>query len=178
MQMYSYPHVTIYYTFAYFAYIGYSPVMQVISKEVGGSDRGMSVPRSPFRMERRGRLYQPNNSMRMKKITSIAVAITFLLPTAIVSAAVDCSIDNCGNGNPEMITNVWGGTNSSVPHVAAGATVYDEAGIGFPVPAWLGSFVMLDITRTDYYRNQARDTARQLQERGFALGQYSYWLTH
>lgn len=125
--------------------------------------------------------------MRMKKITSITVAAGLLLFAGSVTPtfAFTCGeIDSngvrhsCENGNPEMVTNVWGGTNSSVPRVSAGSTVRDEAGMPMLCPSWFGTWGCSDISRTDYYRNMARETTRQLQSGGFALGQYSYWLTH
>lgn len=121
----------------------------------------------------------------MKKITtvvSLMLMVGTFLPVA-ASAASCGDLDGngntivCGNGSPETVSNVWGGTNSSVPHVQPGAIVRDAAGIASLCPSWFTNYCV-DISNTEYYKSAARATARQLQTAGFSVGLYSYWLTH
>ncbi len=85
----------------------------------------------------------------MNKISSIVLGIMLLTPA--ISFASTCDVTNsCGNGNPEMITNVWGGTNSDVPHIKPGQSVTDQWGVVSLCPAWFTNYCV-DISHTAYY---------------------------
>lgn len=107
-----------------------------------------------------------------------------LLSFAGVASAAQCgdtdingNIIQCGNGNPEMVVNGFGVMNSQVPHVKDGETVRDAAGFPSTCHAFYPAYC-LDIFGTDVYKTQARFTAHQLQERGYSLGLWAFWLTH
>lgn len=118
-----------------------------------------------------------------KYILSAMFALVLVFGVGAVSASAATCGDGtggtvvCGNGNPELVVNGFGVTNSQVPHVAPGASVSDAAGITDTCPIWY-KMGCLDIFGTEVYKNQARFLAKQLQERGFALGKYVYWLNH
>lgn len=89
-------------------------------------------------------------------IITATISVAMLLPTAAAFAAVSCgvqpdgSIVQCGNGSPEMVMNVWGGTNSDVPHVQPGQSVTDQWGNVSVCPAWFTDYCV-DISHTQYY---------------------------
>lgn len=83
---------------------------------------------------------------------------------------------DCGNGSPELVMNIWGTTNSQIPHVKAGDVVYDEGGLPLPCPTITWKIGCVDISHTDYYRNKMIDTGRQLKNLGFSGGMFAYWI--
>jgi hypothetical protein len=122
----------------------------------------------------------------MKNIfLSLALASLVVVGFASTASAAVCGeldangvLIQCGNGDPRNVMQPWGLTGHQTPTIAAGAVVVDEAGNVDTCPAWYGKMGCSDISRTDYYRNQMRNLAKQLQSRGFAVGIFSYWLTH
>lgn len=81
-----------------------------------------------------------------------------------------------GNGNPATVSQAWGLTGAQSTVVPAGATITDE--FGFSVQC--GRFdACIDLTRTDYYRNQMRDLARSLIATGQAgrFPMFSGWIS-
>lgn len=84
----------------------------------------------------------------------------------------------CGsNGNPENVTNIWGGTNSSLPHVTPGASIVDEGGVPLLCPTIVSNYCV-DISHTDYYRNAMLELGRQLKSLGQSGGIFGYWIAH
>ncbi len=91
--------------------------------------------------------------MSKNKIVSGIIALSVLVPFAAF-ANTDCAIKNsCGNGSPELVSNIWGGTNSSVPHVQPGQSVKDTFGNVFTCPFWFTNYCV-DITHTAYYMSR------------------------
>lgn len=76
------------------------------------------------------------------------------------SAATDCVAhpEQCqSNGSPEFVMNVWGTTNSQIPHTKPGTVVlfrnqYGQS-IDLGCPAWY-PFYCVDITVTQYWKER------------------------
>lgn len=77
-------------------------------------------------------------------------------------STIDVTYVSCGNGSPELVTSAWGTTNSGTPHVQPGQSVTDESGISSLCPSFFTNYCV-DITHTEYYRNQMKAIAQQLQ---------------
>lgn len=88
----------------------------------------------------------------MKKIFAAAVVTAALLVSAPVYAAPVCGDPgvSCDNGNPEMVVNVWGTTNSGVPHIKPGQSVINRWGEVVYCPAFISTYCV-DISDTAYY---------------------------
>lgn len=82
---------------------------------------------------------------------------------------------NCGNGNPENVQNVWGGTNSTMPHIRPGDSINDEGGVPSLCPSIISNYCV-DISHTDYYRAKMIETGRQLRLMGASGGFMAYWI--
>lgn len=133
--------------------------------------------------------------MRMKKITSIAVAATFVLSAMVPALSFAQSVTCVPPGHP-----VYGQDNSTLtgcisdtawqaamaqqvarasdnlPTVPTGAIVRDEAGITSVClgSGWTYLPGCVDETHTDAYRDAARSIAVETSGSGL----YAYWLTH
>lgn len=87
-----------------------------------------------------------------KSLVSALLAVAFVGgPT--VALAADCSLGQCGNGNPAAISMPWGLTGGETPIVKSGTTFKDERGVSFECPWWFPAGCY-DITKTQYYRMQ------------------------
>jgi len=96
----------------------------------------------------------------MKKTIISLLFVAALAPAAVVFAdtSVACGqidpatnhVRDCGNGNPEIVTNVWGGTNADVPHILPGQSRTNKFGKVNSCPAWFTNYCV-DISETAYY---------------------------
>lgn len=118
----------------------------------------------------------------MKYILIIALALVGFAGKAQAHVLLD-EFDNPiihshPNGDPMLVVNAWGLNGYQTPIIAVGAVIADEGGITTTCPSWYPKFGCFDLTRTEYYRNQMRETARQISQLGVAnqFGQMSYWL--
>ena len=112
------------------------------------------------------------------KILALALVIGSLSSFAsVVSAGVDTpahcgmqsdgvTIVECSSSNPENIVSPWG-TNSSVPHLLPGTSSTDEYGVPVLCPIFTFTYC-LDLTHTNYYRNQMIALAKMLIANGSA----------
>lgn len=86
----------------------------------------------------------------MKNIIAI-FALVALFSFAGVTHGADCvnfPAQCQSNGSPEMVVNVWGTTNSQLPHILQGQTRN-----GFLCPAWF-PFYCVDISGTQYFKDR------------------------
>lgn len=114
----------------------------------------------------------------MKRIMTFVFmfALIFSFSGIVKADTVDCSIVNCGsNGSPENVSNTWGGTNSSVPHVQPGEITYDEGGVPMPCPTWFTNYCV-DISGTQYYKDSMLVLGHQLKLLGVTGGIFGYWI--
>jgi hypothetical protein len=96
-----------------------------------------------------------------KTIVSILLVVGTLLPVAAFADTVACGqvdpstgiVRDCGNGSPEMVTNVWGGTNSDVPHILPGQSRVNKFGVSHSCPWWFSNYCV-DISETAYYTSR------------------------
>lgn len=105
-------------------------------------------------------------------------AVALLASTATFANAAECSTQNpCGNGDPSAVMNSWGLTGAQTPRVAPGAVIVDEGGVKDVCPTWYIAGCS-DITKTEYYRNNMKELARQLVKAGIAnqFPQFVYWV--
>ncbi len=88
----------------------------------------------------------------MKKYIFIAIVAFAIIGFTNSTSASVCGLqpDNsyvaCGNGNPELVVNAWGTTNSQLPHIAPGQTVN-----GASCPAWFPMYCV-DIRGTSWFQ--------------------------
>jgi len=73
----------------------------------------------------------------------------------ITSLVTDPAVNNvdCGGGSPERVVNVWGTTNSQLPHIKQGQTVTLTNGSSGYCPAWFPMYCV-DITGTTWYKTR------------------------
>ncbi len=112
-------------------------------------------------------------------LVAVMIPASFSIAHAATCGDLDINGNKitCDNGSPEMVVNIWGTTNQQITHATPGSVVKDAAGIASICPIWFTNYCV-DISNTDYYKNGARATARQLQSSGYTLGLYAYWLSH
>lgn len=73
--------------------------------------------------------------------------------------AADCALhpEECqGNGSPENVMNVWGTTNSQIPHIKPGTSVLFSNGavtIDLGCPAWFSNYCV-DVTVTQWWKDR------------------------
>lgn len=93
-----------------------------------------------------------NQNLSMNKIlATVITGVAMLIPVSSAFAASCSDVGvQCGNGSPELVTNVWGGTNADVPHVQPGQSFTDQWGTSFTCPAWFTNYCV-DISHTAYY---------------------------
>lgn len=89
----------------------------------------------------------------MSKAFATLLVVASMLP--IVSFAAVCGDGTngtvqCGNGSPEMVSNVWGGTNSDVPHILPGQTRTNKFGRVNTCPFFFTNYCV-DISETTYF---------------------------
>lgn len=99
----------------------------------------------------------------MKKVITvlgIVSMLAFAVPTFADSKCGDPSLSDenttfmvCGNGNPEMVMNVWGTTNSQLPHILPGQSYRMSNGFLDTCPAWFTRYCV-DISVTDYWKDR------------------------
>ena len=74
-------------------------------------------------------------------------SITLVQTPATTAQSAGCPK---GNGNPENVVNIWGTTNSGIPHVQPGQSVTDQWVFTSLCPAWFTNYCV-DISHTAYY---------------------------
>ncbi len=106
----------------------------------------------------------------MKKSIILGLALFFVAGTALAS---DGTLSH-SNGNPYKITQPWGLTQEQTVTVGIGDTITNEAGLSEVCTFFHGCS---DITKTDFYRNNMIETARQLIENGRLqfFPMFQYW---
>lgn len=101
-----------------------------------------------------------SKALMTKNIATVLLGIGMILSVFAYSApasAASCGDGTngtvaCGNGNPEQVVNVWGTTNSGVPHIQPGQYAADGKSL---CPAFFTNYCV-DITNTAYYKNLFR----------------------
>ena len=91
-------------------------------------------------------------------------------PPSVAATTTVPAIDNvnCDSGNPYLVMNAWGLTGNETPFVRIGEKITDEHGFSVTCDkASIGG--CYDLTKTDYYRNQMFNLAKQI----IATGQVS-----
>lgn len=82
-----------------------------------------------------------------------ALVLGFFAGFSNVDAA-DCSINNsCGNGSPELVVNIWGTSNSQLPHIMQGQTKTLINGTSYTCPVWFPMHCV-DISGTAWFRSR------------------------
>ena len=96
--------------------------------------------------------------MKNRILVALVVAATMLPTAAAFAQSVPCGqadpvtgiTNSCGNGSPDMVTNVWGGTNADVPHILPGQSRTNKFGKVNTCP-WFFTNYCVDISETQYY---------------------------
>jgi len=104
----------------------------------------------------------------MKKIILLAVMFLVALPAF-------ADVLKPSNGNPQLVSQVWGLNGLSTPVVSKGSVISDEAGFKTICIEIQGCF---DLTKTSWYRNSMKSLAQTLKTNGFIVQfpQFAYWL--
>lgn len=76
--------------------------------------------------------------------------------------------------NAMAMTQSWGLTGYQTPVVVAGAVTVDEAGNSTTCP-WFYPQGCFNLSKTDYYRKQMIDTAKQHKALGWYFPSLAYW---
>lgn len=108
-------------------------------------------------IKRKGRLTvdQFINKLMKNKMKKVIVAVAFMVAFAGFVSTTDAAVcglqpDNsyipCGNGNPELVVNAWGTTNSQLPHILPGQTLN-----GASCPVWFPMYCV-DIRGTSWFQ--------------------------
>jgi hypothetical protein len=88
-----------------------------------------------------------------KTLFSVLLTVAVISGPGAALASTDCSLGQCGNGNPAAISMPWGLTGGETPIVKPGTSFKDERGVSFECPWWFPAGCY-DITKTQYYRIQ------------------------
>ena len=99
----------------------------------------------------------------MKKFATILVAVVVLMPSVLFASTATST----SNGDPMMITQVWGLSGYQTPIMAPGSSVIDRGGVVRECGKdWkTGCF---DTPKTPYYENGMLSLARELISKGIA----------
>lgn len=116
----------------------------------------------------------------------IAIIVSFVVVTPAFAAQIVTGVDPITGetlyrfvdegANTMNMTQAWGLLGYETPAVKSGVDVVDEGGVKDTCYSWYpqGCF---DLTKTDYYRNQMIEIARQHKVLGWYVTQFAYWYT-